>query len=295
MKYKDYSLLREAYQSIIEQSLDVWGSSKQPYWRPGPNPTVDLVLIYNNKILLIKRGEGGSEANKWAIPGGFIDTSSKKGEPFRMDKELPKQAALRELEEETGLDLTNTLHISSRMREVGVYEGDQRDPRDNKKAWSRSHVFALILTDDDGIDINRVRGFDDASDAHWFNINKLPSQIAFDHHKIIKDALLKIGKLNCVHEGFSDDFTVVSRASAIKTIVDKSGLCKADSRERFINAIQKAIELFAGKYELDNSEQVSIINQLHQEEFITNEQFSKLIEKFKPKSFFSTFFNKVVN
>lgn len=292
MKYKDYSLLREAYQSIIERSLDVWGSSEQPYWRPGPNPTVDLVLIYNNKILLIKRGEGGSEANKWAIPGGFIDTSSKKGEPFRMDKELPKQAALRELEEETGLDLTNTLHISSRMREVGVYEGDQRDPRDNKEAWSRSHVFALILTDDDGIDINSVRGSDDASDAHWFNLTKLPSQIAFDHEKIIKDALDKLGKPNRVHEGFIDDFELISRASLIKTIVDKSGLCKTDGEERFINAVQKAIELVAVKYELDSSEQASIVKQLHHEEFITAEQFDVLAEKVKPKSFFSTFFNR---
>ena len=190
---KDQQLLEEAYMSIVESGMD-WGSSEQPYWRPGPNPTVDLVLVYNNKILLIKRGSGGAEANKWAIPGGFIDTSAKKGEPFTMDKELPKQAALRELEEETKLDLTSASDIGSRMIEVGVYEGDQRDPRDNENAWSRSHVFALVLTDKDGIDINSARGSDDASEAKWFDINKLPSPLAFDHEKIIQDALSKLRK-----------------------------------------------------------------------------------------------------
>ena len=197
---KDQRLLEEAYMSILESGTD-WGSSEQPYWHPGPNPTVDLVLVYNDKILLIKRGSGGSEANKWAIPGGFINTSVKKGEPFRMDKELPKQAALRELEEETGLDLTSASDIGSRMREVGVYEGDQRDPRDNEKAWSRSHVFALVLTDKDGIDVDSARGSDDASEAKWVDTNKLPSPLAFDHEKIIQDALSKLKKPNRMLEG----------------------------------------------------------------------------------------------
>ena len=197
MKSKDQQLLEEAYVSILESGM-VWGSTEQPYWRPGPNPTVDLVLVYNNKILLIKRGSSSSEANKWAIPGGFIDTSAKKGEPFRMDKELPKQAALRELEEETGLDLSFASDIGSRMREVGVYEGDQRDPRDNEKAWSRSHVFGLVLTDRDGIDADSARGSDDASEAKWFDISKLPSPLAFDHGKIIQNALVKLSKPNRV-------------------------------------------------------------------------------------------------
>ena len=197
MKSKDQRLLEEAYQYIIEFQAD-WGSTEQPYWRPGPNPTVDLVLVYNNKILLIKRGSAGAEANKWAIPGGFIDTSAKKGEPFRMDKELPKQAALRELKEETKLDLTSASDIGSRMREVGVFEGDQRDPRDNKDAWSRSHVFGLVLTDRDGIDVDSARGSDDASEAKWFDISKLPSPLAFDHGKIIQHALVKLSKPNRV-------------------------------------------------------------------------------------------------
>ena len=68
---KDQRLLEEAYMSILESGTD-WGSSEQPYWHPGPNPTVDLVLVYNDKILLIKRGSGGSEANKWESQEGLL-------------------------------------------------------------------------------------------------------------------------------------------------------------------------------------------------------------------------------
>jgi 8-oxo-dGTP diphosphatase len=191
MKSRDQKLLEEAYRIVIESQTN-WGSPQQPYWRPGSNPTVDLVLLYNNKILLIKRGSNSAEANKWAIPGGFIDTTSKKGEPFRMDKEQPSDAAMREVKEETGLDLASNRDLESRMKEIGVYEGENRDPRDNKEAWSKSYVFGLILTDNDGINVDRAKGSDDASDAHWFDIDKLPSQLAFDHGKIIKDALTKL-------------------------------------------------------------------------------------------------------
>ena len=151
---------------------------------------MDLVLFYKGKVLLIKRNNKSStEANKWAIPGGFIDTNTKKGELFKYDRETPKQAAIREVTEETQLYLANIKNIGSRLKEVGVYQGNQRDPRDNKEAWSKSHAFTLTLTDDDGVDFNKIKGSDDASDAQWFDINNLPSPLAFDHVRIIKDSL----------------------------------------------------------------------------------------------------------
>jgi 8-oxo-dGTP diphosphatase len=186
---RDQILLEQAYESIASH----WGSSKQPYWRPGSNPTVDLVLINKNKILLIKRGANAStEPNKWAIPGGFIDTTSKKGEPFRLDIEQPKEAAIREVSEETRLNLSHLKNLENRMVTVGVYEGDKRDPRDNEEAWSKSYVFALSLTEEDNVDPNEAEGSDDASDAKWFDLNKLPRPLAFDHEKIINDALTKL-------------------------------------------------------------------------------------------------------
>lgn len=183
------SFNNKTYDKQIKKD-DYWGSEQQPFWRPGANPTVDLVLIHNGKVLLIKRNsKSKTEVGKWAIPGGFVDTNADKGEPFKFERETPKQAAIRELTEETGLYIANIKNVGERLKSVGVYEGNKRDPRDNKESWSQSHVFTIQLNDNDGIDTSKARGMDDAAEARWFDINNLPSPLAFDHEKIIKDAL----------------------------------------------------------------------------------------------------------
>ena len=160
------------------------------YFFRGANPTVDLVVYREGKngreVLLIQRKSGTTEGGKWAIPGGFIDTTAKKGEEWRADKETPLDAALRELEEETGLKLTDD--IKKLVKPVGVYEGSGRDPRDNKESWSKSHAFTVVLPRGVG---DAVKGLDDASDAKWFPVSQIPKEIAFDHAKILAAASKK--------------------------------------------------------------------------------------------------------
>ena len=50
-------------------------------------------------------------------------------------------------------------------------------------------MSSIELNDNDRIDTSKARGMDDAAEARWFDINNLPSPLAFDHEKIIKDAL----------------------------------------------------------------------------------------------------------
>lgn len=189
MKSKDQILLERAYERVLLES-SVSGS-KPSYYYKGANCTVDLVIKYQNRILLIQRKAGGVEGGKWAIPGGFIDTDAQRGEEFRFGRETPKEAALREVQEETNLDLSTVPDIGSRLKEVGAYEGNSRDPRDNEESWSKSYAFTITLQDEDGIDFSKMRGMDDASDAKWFSIDKIPTNMAFDHAKIIRDALNK--------------------------------------------------------------------------------------------------------
>lgn len=51
------------------------------------------IFLYQNKNILILRKSGGKYKGEWSGPGGRIEWG-----------ETPKQAAIRELKEETGLD-----------------------------------------------------------------------------------------------------------------------------------------------------------------------------------------------
>lgn len=167
-----------------EHSIDYWGSKQQPFWRPGANPTVDILVIKDHKeILLIKRTLLSDACpGMYALPGGFHDTESKKGEAWMPGKETAKEAAIRELKEETGLEIENI----NDLVEIGIYEGGNRDPRDNKEAWSKSTVFAINLKEV----LHQIQGQDDASEAIWVPIcEALEMELAFDHHIILMDGL----------------------------------------------------------------------------------------------------------
>lgn len=173
-----------------------FGGPNQPYWRPGPNPTVDTVMTRDHpetgqkQVLLIQRKEGTAEGGKWALPGGFHDSDAKKGEPWKPGKETAKQAALREVAEETGLSAEA---MANGLKKTGVYEGGGRDPRDNAQAWSKSTAFQIHLSPAQAKKHDAVKGSDDASKAEWVDVSKLGSiPLAFDHAKILKDAGIKV-------------------------------------------------------------------------------------------------------
>jgi len=154
----------------------------------GANPTVDLVVFREAasglEILLIKRRTDAVEGGKWAIPGGFVNTTAKRGEAWKNGTTEPiADAAVREMEEETGLKITGELRQA--MRSVGTYKGGGRDPRDTDQAWSISYAYTVTIPRGMG---KNVRGTDDASDAKWFSVDRLPL-LAFDHKDIITDAL----------------------------------------------------------------------------------------------------------
>lgn len=124
-----------------------------------PKLTVDGVVVRGNKILLIKR-KNKPFKGKWALPGGFVEYG-----------ETVEEAVAREAAEETGLD-TEIKQI------VGVYSDPDRDPR------GHTISIAYLLSVKGGT----PKGGDDASDARFFDADELPP-LAFDHDKIIKDAL----------------------------------------------------------------------------------------------------------
>lgn len=117
------------------------------------------------KLLLVNRRNEPFKG-KWALPGGFVD----------IDEEL-KDAVARELAEETGL-------TGVRLEQVHTFGTCGRDPRGRVITVTFMGIAAEGNT--------KVKAGDDAAKAQWFDIEKLPKELAFDHKKIVKFAIEKL-------------------------------------------------------------------------------------------------------
>ena len=111
------------------------------------------------KVLLIQRGSDPYKG-KWAFPGGFMEID-----------ETAEQCARRELEEETGLK-------DVAVEQFYTFTDVKRDPRE--RVITVAH-YALVK-------LSEVKANDDADDAQWFSLDKLPP-LAFDHKEILNKAI----------------------------------------------------------------------------------------------------------
>lgn len=134
------------------------------YEHPRPAVTTDVVLFRTRgearEVLLIQRKNDPYEG-RWAFPGGFLDEN----EPL-------ESAARRELHEETGIE-------AATLGQFAAYGDPGRDPR--------GHTVTIVFTGEVTADVEGSAD-DDAADARWFPLEKLP-ELAFDHGEILRDVL----------------------------------------------------------------------------------------------------------
>ena len=125
-----------------------------------PLPVIScLVLNRQGELLLIKRGIEPSKG-AWALPGGFMEI-----------EETPEEAGRRELKEETGLD-------GRPGRQVGV---------DAHISPMYGHLIMIgieYLVDNFDLEIG-----DDAADAKFYPVDKLPEIPFKSHINLIRDFL----------------------------------------------------------------------------------------------------------
>lgn len=117
---------------------------------------VDMLVIKNNQILLVKRAPHLTNGNKYSLVGGFMERD-----------ETSQQAALREMMEETGYKakIINLFRIVDNP---------------NRRGEDRQNISFVYLVEP----LEKVGESDsEVKDLKWFDLDKLPPQeeFAFDH------------------------------------------------------------------------------------------------------------------
>jgi len=137
------------------------------YTYPRPAVTADIVIVktvnHQKSVLLIERKNPPFEG-KWALPGGFLE----------MDETL-EEAALRELEEETGI-------TGVELHQFHTFSKVNRDPR-HRTITTVFWGHANEKTPD-------PKAGDDAAKVKWFPIHDLPP-LAFDHEEVMRMLIAK--------------------------------------------------------------------------------------------------------
>jgi 8-oxo-dGTP diphosphatase len=120
-----------------------------------PPIAADVIIEIGNQIVLIERKNFPSG---YAIPGGFGDFG-----------DTVEQAAIREMREETSLEVT--------IRELlGIYSRPDRDPR--------GQTISVVYI---GSASGEPKADDDAKSASLYDPASPPSPLAFDHALILAD------------------------------------------------------------------------------------------------------------
>jgi len=145
-------------------------------WESAPYPpifvTVDSIVICKGYVVIIQRGRNPG-IGQFAMPGGFIN----------QDESL-KDAAIRELKEETKIDVAKPI-LENSLKQVKVFDYPNRDPRG--RVITHVHLFELNLKE-----LPTIKATDDANKVSWTSLGDIDlngSHFYSDHYQILKNML----------------------------------------------------------------------------------------------------------
>jgi 8-oxo-dGTP diphosphatase len=133
-------------------------------------PCAGALIVRDGCVLLVKRAVEPFK-DYWDLPGGFLEAG-----------EHPRDGMLREVREETGLDV--------RVRELlGVYI--DRYDNNGDEIFTLNHYYVVEPSG------GALRAADDVNAFGWFALDALPDAIAFEHPHVVLRDLRAWVKRNC--------------------------------------------------------------------------------------------------
>jgi 8-oxo-dGTP diphosphatase len=210
---------------------------------PRPSVTVDLVILTvtdkDLKVLLVQRNEHPFKG-RWALPGGFVRVSDDRND----QGEDLDAAALRELEEETGLSPETCGQFF--LEQVKTFGKPGRDPR--MRVISVAY-YALVRSDL----VPLIRAGGDVSRARWFSVADLPQEepLAFDHGEVLEATLDRaradLDRSSIAFELVPETFTI-QELRAVHEAIGGEPLDPGNFRKKFLRMIEDGhIEAARGK------------------------------------------------
>jgi len=121
-------------------------------------PCAGVLTVRDGRLLLVRRSIEPFRGY-WDIPGGFLE-----------EGERPEAGAVREVQEETGLEVRLTRLFGFYMDRY-VYQGEG--------GFTLNIYFLAEVVG------GEERAGDDAAGLGWFGPDKLPARIAFDHVRLV--------------------------------------------------------------------------------------------------------------
>jgi len=128
---------------------------------------VGAIIIAEQRVVLVKRGHPPLQ-DRWSIPGGVLEIG-----------EMVREAAIREVREETGL-------IVEPGELLGVYD------RVLRSADSRVQYHYVLIDFLCRVAGGELKAGGDAADARWFTREELPElNLAEDTQDVIRKGFVK--------------------------------------------------------------------------------------------------------